>query len=181
MNLLAMLYMGGVVVAALVWIVVSLKRRVRSLSEELSHLKPIPATKLIRIMHGMRPGTGYLEDTELERDRGIYDVWKTIGGRKGLRAIDKNTQCLLRVFTAGESEYGAMFASDDLTFIRAQALQIQEELRLALAEERVSLYSPVTHLHAFRMARLYCDLIGRISAVADAANSTSLGHALNRL
>ncbi len=147
------------------------KRELRDLVSEMKRWEDIPTDRL-----GMLCIPDMEDDINEKADRVAIML-----GRVGFREMERRTRCLVRVLQAGNSQYANLFTSEDLLYIAEKTAELRMEMPWVSVELLLGSIADVSKLHAFRAARLYCQIAGCVSDAAIASGSSDLMEIAARL
>jgi len=171
MNLLSYTACCALLLTLVIWFRRIHKRELKDLATEIARGKEIPTDRLgsICISEG--------EDDITDRANQIA----VLLGTSGFREMQRKSRCLARILQAGHTEYAGLFKDEDLLYIAEKTAALRMEMPWVTVELFLSSIISVSKLHAFRAARLYCQIAGCVSDAAIASGSSDLMEIAARL
>jgi hypothetical protein len=164
MNVISYTACCVILLALAIWFRRARSRILGDLESELAQWKEIPTDQLgpLCIVDG--------EDDISDR----AELIAKMVGRSGFIAMQRKTRGLVRIIQAGHNDCAGLLDDDDVRYIAEKAAALRMEMPWVTVELGLSSLWSVSKLHAFRAARLYCQIAGCISDAAIASGSSDL-------
>jgi len=139
-----------------IWMLLSIFRHPRDLSELLKRIEPARADRLCT----------FVETRITTIDYQGSDLWSALGGLKGLREIHRECSILLMLAIQFAHQYPHEAKTDELEGLFMKCIYLRPLVWMCLCEELARRqFICLPRMQAYALAKLYCDIFDTIEAI----------------